>query len=482
MNYKMTGRFFAQILSVEGLFMLPPILIGFCLGETNAALSFVWTFLIISALCTLLFFLCKGAPSVFRAKDGLFCVGLGWILMSLFGALPFLFSGAIPKVVDAWFETVSGFTTTGASILSEVECLPKCILYWRSFTHWLGGMGVLVFLLLFTNEKGQGFTMHLLRAESPGPNVSKLVPKMHQTAAILYGIYIVLTILNVFFLLLGGMPLFEAVCHAFGTAGTGGFGVKNDSFTSYSSYLQVVTTVFMFLFGMNFSCYYLLLLRQFRSFFRDEEIRFYILCTLTAIGLIAVNLIGTYETFGETLRHAAFQTISIMTTTGYATADFDLWPTLSKTILLMLMIIGACAGSTGGGLKVGRVLMLFKSLHRSIRQIMHPKRVMAIQVNNETISEPLVRRTNVYLVAYMIILFVSLLLISVDGFSVETNFSAVLACFNNIGPGLHLVGPTSNYSAFSAFSKIVLSVDMLAGRLEIFPILIFFSPNMWKNV
>lgn len=482
MNYKMTGRFFAQILSVEGLFMLLPILIGFCLGETNAALSFVWTFLIISALCTLLFFLCKGAPSVFRAKDGLVCVGLGWILMSLFGALPFLFSGAIPKVVDAWFETVSGFTTTGASILSEVECLPKCILYWRSFTHWLGGMGVLVFLLLFTNEKGQGFTMHLLRAESPGPNVSKLVPKMHQTAAILYGIYIVLTILNVFFLLLGGMPLFEAVCHAFGTAGTGGFGVKNDSFTSYSSYLQVVTTVFMFLFGMNFSCYYLLLLRQFRSFFRDEEIRFYILCTLTAIGLIAVNLIGTYETFGETLRHAAFQTISIMTTTGYATADFDLWPTLSKTILLMLMIIGACAGSTGGGLKVGRVLMLFKSLHRSIRQIMHPKRVMAIQVNNETISEPLVRRTNVYLVAYMIILFVSLLLISVDGFSVETNFSAVLACFNNIGPGLHLVGPTSNYSAFSAFSKIVLSVDMLAGRLEIFPILIFFSPNMWKNV
>lgn len=482
MNYKMTGRFFAQILSVEGLFMLPPILIGFCLGETNAALSFVWTFLIISALCTLLFFLCKGAPSVFRAKDGLVCVGLGWILMSLFGALPFLFSGAIPKVVDAWFETVSGFTTTGASILSEVECLPKCILYWRSFTHWLGGMGVLVFLLLFTNEKGQGFTMHLLRAESPGPNVSKLVPKMHQTAAILYGIYIVLTILNVFFLLLGGMPLFEAVCHAFGTAGTGGFGVKNDSFTSYSSYLQVVTTVFMFLFGMNFSCYYLLLLRQFRSFFRDEEIRFYILCALTAIGLIAVNLIGTYETFGETLRHAAFQTISIMTTTGYATADFDLWPTLSKTILLMLMIIGACAGSTGGGLKVGRVLMLFKSLHRSIRQIMHPKRVMAIQVNNETISEPLVRRTNVYLVAYMIILFVSLLLISVDGFSVETNFSAVLACFNNIGPGLHLVGPTSNYSAFSAFSKIVLSVDMLAGRLEIFPILIFFSPNMWKNV
>lgn len=482
MNYKMTGRFFAQILSVEGFFMLPPILIGFCLGETNAALSFVWTFLIISALCTLLFFLCKGAPSVFRAKDGLVCVGLGWILMSLFGALPFLFSGAIPKVVDAWFETVSGFTTTGASILSEVECLPKCILYWRSFTHWLGGMGVLVFLLLFTNEKGQGFTMHLLRAESPGPNVSKLVPKMHQTAAILYGIYIVLTILNVFFLLLGGMPLFEAVCHAFGTAGTGGFGVKNDSFTSYSSYLQVVTTVFMFLFGMNFSCYYLLLLRQFRSFFRDEEIRFYILCTLTAIGLIAVNLSGTYETFGETLRHAAFQTISIMTTTGYATADFDLWPTLSKTILLMLMIIGACAGSTGGGLKVGRVLMLFKSLHRSIRQIMHPKRVMAIQVNNETISEPLVRRTNVYLVAYMIILFVSLLLISVDGFSVETNFSAVLACFNNIGPGLHFVGPTSNYSAFSAFSKIVLSVDMLAGRLEIFPILIFVSPNMWKNV
>lgn len=481
MNYKMTGRFFAQILSVEGIFMIPPMVIGFCLGEWNAALSFVWTFLITAGLSALLFFLCKGAPSVFRAKDGLICVGLGWILLSVVGALPFLFSKAIPKVIDAWFEIVSGFTTTGASILSEVESLPKSILYWRSFSHWLGGMGVLVFLLLFNNDKGQGFTMHLLRAESPGPNVSKLVPKMRQTAAILYGIYIVLTVLNIAFLLLGGMPLFEAVCHAFGTAGTGGFGVKNDSFASYSPYLQVVTTVFMFLFGMNFGCYHLLLLKQVRSFFRDEEIRLYILCCLGAIGLVTVNLLGTFETFGETLRHASFQVVSIMTTTGFATTDFDLWPALSKTILLMLMIIGACAGSTGGGLKVGRVLMLFKSLHRSIRQIMHPKKVMAIRVNDEIISEPLVRRTNVYLVAYMIILFVSLLLISVDGFSVETNFSAVLACFNNIGPGLHLVGPTSNYSAFSAFSKIVLSFDMLAGRLEIFPMLIFFSPNMWKK-
>ena len=481
MNYKMIGRFLAQILSIEGLFLIPALLISLFCGETAAVQAFLWTLLVILVCVVCLHWLCRGAPIAFYAKEGFVCVGISWIVLSLVGSLPFYLSGEIPSYIDSFFEIVSGFTTTGASILPTVEQLSRGITYWRSFSHWLGGMGVLVFLLAFTGDKGQGFTMHLLRAESPGPDVGKLVPKMRKTAAILYIIYCALTVVNILLLWLGGMPLFEAVCHGFGTAGTGGFGIKNDSYASYSPYLQNVTTIFMLLFGVNFSCYYLLMLRQFRGVFRDEELRLYIAIVVCSIGLIVWNLQGFYGSFEETLRHAAFQVASLMTTTGYATTDFDLWPSFSKTILMSLMVVGACAGSTGGGLKVGRLLLIFKSLRRNIQQVLHPRKVLSVRNNGRIVSEKVLDNTNAYLSAYAIILFLSFLLLSLDGFPTETNFSAVLACFNNIGPGLELVGPTCNFGGFSTLSKLVLILDMLAGRLEIFPILVLFSADTWKR-
>ena len=483
MNYKMMGRFLAQILSVEGIFMIPALLISLFCGETMALRGYMVTMLLIIALVTVLFLVCRGAPSVFRAREGLVCVGISWIVLSAVGCLPFWISREIPNYVDAFFEMVSGFTTTGASILSDVEAMSKGLLYWRSFSHWVGGMGVLVFLLAFTGGKGQGFTMHLLRAESPGPDVGKLVPKMRSTALILYILYIVLTILNILFLMLGGMSLFEAVCHGFGTAGTGGFGIKADSFAGYSPYLQNVTTVFMILFGVNFSCYYLLLLRQFKNVFGDEELRAYIGIILGSIVLITANLFlcGYYPTLEETLRHAAFQVGSIITTTGYATTDFDLWPAFSKTVLLCLMVVGASAGSTGGGLKVARLLLLLKGLRRNIRRMLNPRKVEVIRNNGNVVSEQILDNTNAYLAAYVLILFSVFLIISLDGFSVGTNFSAVLCTFNNIGPGLEAVGPTCNFSQYSNLSKLVLSWAMLAGRLEIFPILVLFSKDTWKN-
>ena len=483
MNYKMMGRFLAQILSVEGFFMIPALLISLFCGETTALHGYMVTMLLIIVLVTVLFLVCRGAPSVFRAREGLVCVGISWIVLSAVGCLPFWISREIPNYVDAFFEMVSGFTTTGASILPDVEAMSKGLLYWRSFSHWVGGMGVLVFLLAFTGGKGQGFTMHLLRAESPGPDVGKLVPKMRSTAGILYILYIVLTILNILFLMLGGMNLFEAVCHGFGTAGTGGFGIKADSFAGYSPYLQNVTTIFMILFGVNFSCYYLLLLRQFKSVFGDEELRTYIGIILGSIALITANLFlaGYYPTLEETLRHAAFQVGSIITTTGYATTDFDLWPTFSRTLLLCLMVVGASAGSTGGGLKVARLLLLLKGLRRNIRRMLNPRKVEVIRNNGNVVSEQILDNTNAYLAAYVLILFSVFLIISLDGFSVGTNFSAVLCTFNNIGPGLEAVGPTCNFSQYSNLSKLVLSWAMLAGRLEIFPILVLFSKDTWKN-
>ena len=481
MNYKMMGRFIAQILFVEGFFMIPALLISLFCGEMPAVQGFLAALGVIVAVGGALYLICRGAPNAFYATEGMVCVAVSWIVLSAVGSLPFYISREIPRYVDAFFEIVSGFTTTGASIVPEVEKLSKGILYWRSFSHWLGGMGVLVFLLAFTGGKGQGFTMHLLRAESPGPSVGKLVPKMRDTAAILYMIYIALTVLNVLFLYLGGMPLFEAVCHAFGTAGTGGFGVKNDSIASYSPYLQNVTTVFMILFGVNFSCYYLLLLRQVRSVITDEEIRLYFGIILGSILLIVLNLRGYYDTLEETVRHAAFQVGSIITTTGYATTDFDLWPSFSKTILLCLMVVGACAGSTGGGLKVARLLLLLKGARRNIRQVLNPRKVEVIRNNDSIVSEKVLDNTNAYLAAYVIILFGVFAIISLDGFSIGTNFSAVLACFNNIGPGMEAVGPTCNFSAYSDLSKLVLSWAMLAGRLEIFPILVLFSRSTWKG-
>ena len=481
MNYKMMGRFIAQILSIEGLFMVPALLIGLFEGESVAVQGFLWTLLLIAAAAGTLFLLCRNAPSAFYAKEGLVCVGVSWVVLSLVGSLPFYISREIPFYIDAFFEIVSGFTTTGSSILTDVEALSKSLLYWRSFSHWLGGMGVLVFLLAFTSEKGKGFTMHLLRAESPGPSVGKLVPKMRKTASILYLLYIALTVADVIFLLLGDLPLFDAVCTAFGTAGTGGFGIKNDSIAGYSPYLQNVTTVFMALFGINFSCYYLLLLGQVRSVFKDEELRLYLGIIFGAVVLIVLNLQGFYGTLEETVRYAAFTVSSIMTTTGFATTDFDLWPAFSKAIIMLLMIVGACAGSTGGGLKVARVLLLFKSLRRNIRQVLNPQKVQVVRNNGRTVEEKVLDNTNAYLAAYVVIIIVSFLIISLDGFSTGTNLSAVLACFNNIGPGLEMVGPTCNYSAYSVLSKLILSMDMLAGRLEIFPMLVLLSRSTWKR-
>ena len=481
MNVKMMGRFIAQILSIEGVFMLPALLISFFSGETGAVRGFIFTLILIAVIVIFLFLMCRNAPSAFYAKEGLVCVGVSWIVLSLVGCLPFYISREIPLYIDAFFEIVSGFTTTGSSILPNVEALSKGLLYWRSFSHWLGGMGVLVFLLAFTGEQGKGFTMHLLRAESPGPSVGKLVPKMRKTASILYLIYISLTVLNIVFLLLGNMPVFDAVCTAFGTAGTGGFGVRNDSLASYSPYLQNVTTVFMALFGINFSCYYLLLLGQVRSVFKDEELRLYLGIFLGSILLIVLNLRGFYDTLGETIRHAAFTVSSIMTTTGFATTDFDLWPAFSKAIIMLLMVIGACAGSTGGGLKVARLLLLLKSLKRNIGQVLKPRKVQVVRNNSAVVDEKILDNANAYLAAYVVILFLSFLIISLDNFSVGTNFTAVLACFNNIGPGLEAVGPTCNFSAYSTLSKLVLSFDMLAGRLEIFPILVLFSRSTWRR-
>ncbi len=481
MNYKMMGRFIGQIIAIEAAFLLPALLISAFSGETSAVTGFLCTLAIMIVLGALLLLTCRNAPKVFGAREGLVCVGLGWVVLSLLGCLPFYISREIPRFVDAFFETVSGFTTTGSSILSNVEGLSKGLLYWRSFSHWLGGMGVLVFLLAIAPSGGgdRGFTMHLLRAESPGPDVGKLVPKMRQTATILYLIYIVLTVINVVFLLAGGMDLFESLCTAFGTAGTGGFGTRNDSIASFSPYIQNVCTVFMFLFGINFSCYYLLLLRQFKSIFKDEELRLYFGLAALTVVLIVLNIRPLYGSLSETIRHAAFQVSSIMTTTGFATTDFDLWPSFSKGLLLMLMVVGACAGSTGGGLKCARVLLLFKSLRGNIRQVLNPKKVMVVRNNKKVVDEKILANTNAYLAAYVVIIIVSFLLISLDGFSTGTNVSAVLACFNNIGPGLEAVGPTCNFSAYSDFSKLVLILDMLAGRLEIFPILALFSRGTW---
>ena len=482
MNFKMTGRLMAQILTIESLFMLPALFISLYHGETGAVRGFLYTLALMIVLEGLLFLLCRKASGGFYAKEGLVCVGLSWIILSLLGCLPFYISREIPSFIDAFFEIVSGFTTTGASILSDVEALSKGLLYWRSFSHWLGGMGVLVFLLAIgSGSKEKGFTMHLLRAESPGPDVGKLVPRMRKTAAILYVLYIGLTVLNIVFLLVGKMPLFEAVCTALGTAGTGGFGVKNDSLASYSPYIQNVTTVFMALFGINFSCYYLLILGQWKGVFKDEELRMYILIILGAVVLIVLDLRGYYATLSETIRHAAFQVSSIITTTGFATTDFDLWPSFSKAILIGLMIVGACAGSTGGGLKCSRLLLLLKSLRRNVRQVLQPRKVMVVRTNGRTIDETVLDNANAYLAAYAVIVVLSFVLISLDDFSIGTNFTAVLACFNNIGPGMEAVGPTCNFAGYSTFSKLVLIFDMLAGRLEIFPILVLFTRSTWKQ-
>jgi len=482
MNIKMMGRFIAQIIAIEAMFMLPALFISLGYGEWPSVQAFLLTIGIMLVLAGGMYLLCRRAGKLFGAQEGFVCVALSWIVMSLLGALPFVLCGQIPRYIDALFETVSGFTTTGASVVSNVEGLYRGILYWRSFTHWVGGMGVLVFLLaVLPTGNGSGFTMHLLRAESPGPDVGKLVPKMRQTALILYLIYIVLTIINFIFLLAGRMPWLDALCTAFGTAGTGGFGVYNDSLGSVSPYIQNVTTVFMFLFGINFSCFYLVLIGKLRSVFKDEELRLYVGLAIACVVGLVLSIRPLYATLEETIRHAAFQVSSIMTTTGFSTTDFDRWPSFAKAILLLLMIVGACAGSTGGGLKCIRLLLLFKALRRNIRQILNPRKVLVVRNNDKVVDEKVLANTNAYFAAYMIILVVCTLILSLDGFSVETNLSAALATFNNIGPGMGAVGPMCNFAAYSDLSKVTMCLAMLAGRLEIFPLLVLFSRSTWTR-
>ena len=483
MNYKMMGRFIGLIVMIEAVLLLPALGISLGYGESGAIRGLLWAMAAMAVLGGLLFLICRKAGRIFGAKEGFVCTALGWTVLSCLGCLPFVISGDVPKYLDALFEVVSGFTTTGASILSDVEALPKGLLYWRSFTNWLGGMGVLVFLLAVAPVSGgdKGFTMHLLRAESPGPDVGKLVPKMRRTAVILYGIYIAMTVLCFLFLLAGRMNPLEALCTAMSTAGTGGFGVRNDSLASFSPYVQNVCTVFLLLFGVNFSCYYLLLLKQVKSVVKDEELRLYVGIVVVSIVLIALDVRHLYGTLEETIRHASHQVATIVTTAGFSTTDFDLWPAFSKAILLMLMIVGGCAGSTAGGLKCIRVLLLFKILRRNIRKLMNPRKVQVVRNNGKAVDEKILDNVNAYLAAYMIFIVISYLLIALDGFSVGTNLSAVLACFNNIGPGLEAVGPTCNFDIFSDFSKVILTIDMLAGRLEIFPVLVLASRSTWKR-
>ena len=424
-----------------------------------------------------------------HARDGFVMVALSWILISLVGAIPFTVSGAIPSYLDAVFETMSGFTTTGASILRAVEDLPKCLLFWRSFTHWLGGMGVLVFMLAIVPLSGE--SIYLLRAESPGPSVSKMVPKMRTSAAILYAIYCAMTLLQILFYRLGVLfgwgeiTWFDSLCLAFGTAGTGGFSVRNSGLADYSAYLQAVTTVFMVLFGVNFSVYFFLLRRRFRLAWHNSEVRWYFIIIFGAIVLISANLLltgGFFPTVFQTIHHVAFSVGSVITTTGFGTADFAKWPEFSKTVLLILMAIGACAGSTGGGMKVSRVLILAKTARAETRHLLHPHSVEVMTMDGKRVSSEVIRGTMAFFICYAAIAVVSILLVSLDNFGAETSVTSVFATLNNIGPGLSLeVGPFGSYASFSALSKVVLTLDMLLGRLELFPVLLLLSPATWRK-
>ena len=482
MNYRMIGNIIGKVLWVEAVFLIPALLISALRGETSAAWASAGTVAILLAVGLPLGLLKPKKTDIF-ARDGLATVGLAWLSVSLFGALPFFLSGAIPNFFDCFFETASGFTTTGATILGDVEALPMGLLYWRSFTHWLGGMGVLVFLLILNPlaRSNSGESMHLLRAESPGVRITKLVPRMKNSATILYLIYIALTVLMFLLLLCGRNPVFDSLTIAFGTAGTGGFAIKNDSIASYSAYTQWVVTVFMFLFAVNFNVYFMLLLRQVKKAVGNEELRGFVCIILVAAAMILVNTRGYFTGFWEALRHVLFQVLSILSTSGFCTVDFDRWPQLSRAVMLLLMFIGACAGSTGGGLKVVRIQLILKAAYRGIYRAFRPNAVRLIHSDGEIVDDRTVNSVGAYFLLYMLILAAAALLISVDGFDIETNLSAAVSCMNNVGPGLAGVGATQNYGAYSDFSKLVLTITMLIGRLEIYPIVILFFPSVWKK-
>ncbi|MBQ3548230.1 MAG: TrkH family potassium uptake protein [Clostridia bacterium] len=479
MNRKMVFYMLGQILKLQAGIMLIPLITSLIYGE-KCFLSFLITIFVALVLGFALTIINKSHDKTFFAKEGFVIVALSWVLLSAVGALPFVISGEIPNYIDALFETVSGFTTTGATILSNVEELSKSILMWRSLTHWVGGMGILV-LVVAILPTDSGRSIHIIRAEMPGHSVGKLTPKLRVMTKQLYLIYIVLTVIEVIFLLCGGMPLFDSLVHSFGTAGTGGFGIKNDSIASYSPYLQWVITVFMLLFGINFNLYYLLLVGRLRSAIKSEELWTYICLFISATALITYNIYSMSTNFAEALRNAAFQVSSIMTTTGYATANFNLWPGLSKGILFILMFIGACAGSTAGGLKISRIVLLFKRVKSSVKHMIHPRSTEAVRFEGKKVDNDTLMGVLVYFAVYFICFTLILFVVLFEPFDFETSISAVAACFNNVGPGLSLVGPMGNYGVFSYISKIVLSVAMLLGRLEIFPMLILFSPTVWKK-
>lgn len=482
MNYKAVVNVLSRILLLEGVLMLFPLIVDLIYKEGT------WLYFLIPSAASILIsvpilIFLKPKDTMLYAKEGFVITALAWVIISLIGAIPFSISGQIPHYINALFEAVSGFTTTGASILEDVEALSNSMLFWRSFTHWIGGMGVLVFVLAFLPTQ-DGSSIHILRAESTGPNVGKLVSKMQFTARILYAIYAALTLLCFIFLVAGKMPVFDAICNAVGTAGTGGFGLYNTSIAYYdNTYYEMVIAVFMFLFGINFNVYYLILIGRIGEIIKLEEVRTYIIFVIVATIVIALNILHLYENFGEAVRYSFFQVASIISTTGYTTANFDAWPTFTKIILFMLMVIGSCAGSTAGGFKISRTLILSKSAMTDMRKMLNPRQVVKTKLDGDVLSENTIRNTKTYLVVYVGIIIISTLLISFEGYGgFETNVSAVVACFNNIGPGFEMVGPISNYYGYSVFSKLVLSLDMLAGRLEIFPLLLLFSPRTWRRV
>lgn len=478
MNIGIVFYFLGWVLGIEGILMILPCVVALIYQEPSG-----FYFLGVALFCGISGWLLahkKLKSTVFYAKEGFVAVSLSWIVLSFFGALPFFLSGEIPLLEDALFEVISGFTTTGASVLSDVEALSRCMLMWRSFTHWIGGMGVLVFILAVLPLAG-GYNIHIMRAESPGPSVGKLVPRVRTTAKILYLIYLFITVVQIILLLFTGMPLFDSMAMSFGTAGTGGFGIVNSSCGDYTALQQWIFTIFMILFGVNFNVYYLFLIRKPKDALHCEEMRGYLGIILVSTLLITWNIRGMFPNILTALRHAAFQVGSIITTTGYSTTDFDLWPGFSKTILVSLMFIGACAGSTGGGIKVSRIAIAVKTVNKELSSLIHPRNVKVLKYEGKPIEHNVLRSINTYLVAYILIFVVSLLLISLDNFDLTTNFTSIAATLNNIGPGLEKVGPTCNFGIFSPFNKYILMFDMLAGRLELFPMLLLFSPRTWMR-
>lgn len=479
MNYPIVVYIIGWVTELIGYFLLLPSVVGFCFREISDALIYL-AVAAFSILFGRLLHLKQVKNTTFFAKEGFVTVSLCWIVISLIGAIPFMLTGDIPSYVDALFEIVSGFTTTGSSVVPNVELLSHANNFWRCFSHWIGGMGVLVFMLAILPMTG-GSTMNLMKAESPGPSVGKIVPRIRQTAFILYAIYFVMTVVELIFLLFGGMSFYEAACHAVGTAGTGGFGIKADSLAGYSTYIQIVITVFMFLFGVNFSFYYLILIRKVKDAFHMEEVRWYFLFYTGAVALITVCLVRNGGAVGSSIQTVAFQVASVMTTTGFATVDFNLWPEFARCMMLLVMFVGACAGSTGGGIKVSRIMIYLRQIRKELMQQIHPKRVRNISMDGKELPHSVVHSCNTLLMTYLLIYFGSFLLITLNGFDFTTNFTSVLATLNNIGPGLNMVGPCGGFGDFSVLSKFVLMFDMLAGRLEIIPLLVLFYPSTWKK-